>query len=116
MPTNRSYHDYLIKSLKDPVEAAGYLEIVLEDCTLEELRLAIGHVAEARLASFNDSHDDSQPLSSSEANSGASSEALQAILASKDSLDELALVQAIGKLGFQLSVTPMAVAQLQNVA
>jgi hypothetical protein len=112
MPTSRSYHDYLIKSLKDPVEAAGYLEVVLEDCTLEELRLAIGHVAEAQLASFDDSQDNSQPLPSSRANS----EALQAILASKDSLDELALVQAIGKLGFQLSVTPMTVTQLQNAA
>jgi hypothetical protein len=110
MPTSRSYHDYLIKSLKDPVEAAGYLEVVLEDCTLEELRLAIGHVAEARLASFDDSQGDSQP------HPFPSSEALQAILASKDSLDELALVQAIGKLGFQLSITPMAAAQLQNVA
>jgi hypothetical protein len=108
MPTSRSYHDYLIKSLKDPIEAAGYLEVVLEDCTLEELRLAIGHVAEARLASLDDSQDESQSF--------PSTEALQAILASKDSLDELDLVQAIGKLGFQLSVTPMAVAQLQNVA
>ena len=31
MPTNDSYHEYLIESLKDIEEVAGYIEIVLEE-------------------------------------------------------------------------------------
>jgi DNA-binding phage protein len=31
MPTYKSYHLYLIESLKDPAEATAYLDAVLED-------------------------------------------------------------------------------------
>ncbi|MGL5064400.1 MAG: DNA-binding protein [Microcoleus sp.] len=31
MPKNRSYHDYLIKSLKQPEEAAAYIQAILEE-------------------------------------------------------------------------------------
>jgi DNA-binding phage protein len=40
MSTSRSYHSYLIESLRDPQEAAAYLDAVLEDGTVEEVRLA----------------------------------------------------------------------------
>lgn len=48
MPTHKSYHSYLIESLKDPAEAAAYLDTVLEDGDLEHILLALKNVAEAR--------------------------------------------------------------------
>jgi probable addiction module antidote protein len=47
MKASRSYHDYLIKSLKDPREAAGYLNAALEDYEREAFLLALRNVAEA---------------------------------------------------------------------
>ena len=48
MQTHKSYHSYLIESLKDPTEAAAYLDAVLEDGNLEPILLALKNVAEAR--------------------------------------------------------------------
>ncbi len=48
MPTHKSYHAYLIESLKDPAEAAAYLDAVLEDGDREYILLALKNVAEAR--------------------------------------------------------------------
>lgn len=48
MPIYKSYHSYLIESLKDPAEAAAYLDAVLEDDDLEHILLALKNVAEAR--------------------------------------------------------------------
>jgi DNA-binding phage protein len=44
-----SYHDFLIESLKDPEEAAGYLEAIMEEKDPEPLLLkqALANVAEA---------------------------------------------------------------------
>ena len=42
------YHDELIKALKDPQEAAGYLNAVLEDGDPEMFLIALKNVAEAR--------------------------------------------------------------------
>ena len=53
MPTHKSYHSYLIESLKDPVEAAAYLDAVLEDGDLEHILLALKNVAEARKSLIN---------------------------------------------------------------
>jgi DNA-binding phage protein len=49
MLTHKSYHSYLIKSLKNPAEAAAYLDAVLEDDDLEHISLALKNVVEARL-------------------------------------------------------------------
>ncbi|MFQ4135114.1 DNA-binding protein [Nodosilinea sp. PGN35] len=59
MPAYKSYHSYLIESLKDPAEAAAYLDAVLEDGELEPILLALKNVAEARrsLASSHNEHD-----------------------------------------------------------
>ena len=48
-PTSDSYHDYLIKSLRDPEEAAAYIEAILEEIDPEPelLGKALGNVAEA---------------------------------------------------------------------
>jgi DNA-binding phage protein len=48
MPTYKSYHSYLIESVKDPMEAAAYLDAVLEDGDLEHILLALKNVAEAQ--------------------------------------------------------------------
>jgi len=48
MSTYKSYHSYLINSLKDPAEAAAYLDAVFEDGDKEHILLALKNVAEAR--------------------------------------------------------------------
>jgi DNA-binding phage protein len=48
MTTHRSYKFYLIESLKDPAEAAAYLDAVLDDGNLEHIVLALKNVAESR--------------------------------------------------------------------
>jgi DNA-binding phage protein len=48
MTTPKSYKSYLIESLKDPAEAAAYLDAVLEDGDLEHIVLALTNVAKAR--------------------------------------------------------------------
>lgn len=92
MPTSRSYQAYLIESLKDPEEAAAYLEAVLEDGSEEEVLLALRDVAEARLAAVNSDRGDS--------------ETIQQILSSPEHLDMMTLLRMLGELGFKLSVTP----------
>lgn len=42
------YEDWLIKSLKDPKEAAAYLEAAIEDGDRAVLMLALRHVAQAQ--------------------------------------------------------------------
>lgn len=46
-PRNVSYQDYLIESLKDPVEAAAYVEAVLETEDPAALLVALRQVAKA---------------------------------------------------------------------
>ncbi len=50
MSTYKSYHSYLINSLKDPAEAAAYLDAVLEDGDRDHILLALKNVAEARMS------------------------------------------------------------------
>ncbi len=48
MPIHKPYHNYLIDSLKDPLEAAAYLDAALEDGDMDYLLLALKNVAEAQ--------------------------------------------------------------------
>ena len=59
MPAYKSYHSYLIESLKNPAEAAAYLDAVFEDGEFEPMLLALKNVAEARrsIASIPDESD-----------------------------------------------------------
>jgi DNA-binding phage protein len=57
MKIRKSYKPYLIKSLKDPAEAAAYLDIVLEDGDLEHIVLALKNVAEARRNRVDNSNE-----------------------------------------------------------
>lgn len=47
MPKSIDYHDYLIKSLKDPIEAAGYLNAALGDDDIDGFLEALRNVVEA---------------------------------------------------------------------
>lgn len=55
MSTYKSYHSYLIESLRDPLEAAAYLDAVLEDGDFEHILLALKNVAEAQQDLTNNS-------------------------------------------------------------
>lgn len=94
MPTSRSYHDYLIESLKDPEEAAAYLDAVLEDGNLDELGLALNNVAEAQLALLNNPQ------------SGFSTDVTEQNLSQHSHLDLFMLLKTLDELGFKLSVKP----------
>jgi probable addiction module antidote protein len=48
MPTSVSYHDHLIRSLKKPKQAEGYLNAALEDGDPRVFLVALRNVAEAR--------------------------------------------------------------------
>ena len=48
MPRSISYHEELIEALKDPLEAAPYIEVVLEEGDPKMLRIALKNVIEAR--------------------------------------------------------------------
>jgi DNA-binding phage protein len=92
MPTSRSYHSYLIESLKDPQEAAAYLDAVLEDGTFEELSLAVRNVAEARIALLGDNRAVSEQ------------QAIQQLLS--EPINNLStLLKIVNNLGFKISVT-----------
>jgi DNA-binding phage protein len=48
IPRSASYHEELIKDLKDPLEAAFYIEVVLEEGDPKMLRKALKNVIEAQ--------------------------------------------------------------------
>ncbi|MEH2369710.1 helix-turn-helix domain-containing transcriptional regulator [Nostoc sp.] len=48
MPKSTSYHEKLIEGLKDPLEAAAYIEIVLEEGDPKMLSKALKNVIEAK--------------------------------------------------------------------
>lgn len=48
MPRSKSYQEELIESLKDPIEAAAYLNAALEDEDPEVFLLALRDVVEGR--------------------------------------------------------------------
>ena len=46
-PRDASYDDYIVKSMKDPAEAAAYIEAVMELDDPAALLVALRHVAKA---------------------------------------------------------------------
>ncbi|NMM13198.1 MAG: putative addiction module antidote protein [Rhodoferax sp.] len=46
-PRDASYDDYMVKTMKDPVEAAAYIEAVMEMDDPAALLVALRHVANA---------------------------------------------------------------------
>ena len=96
--TSRSYHEYLISSLKDPQEAAGYIEVFLE---LEEegrepelLRSALKDVMEARVQMNNLSEEAKLHY-----------EKLDKILLETGGSEIYSLIEFLDALGFRMAIT-----------
>jgi DNA-binding phage protein len=94
MPTSRSYRSYLIESLKDPQEAAAYLDAVLDDGSFEEVRLALTNVVEAQISMLEDT-----PLVSHR-------RAIYETLSQQSQLDFSTLLKILSELGFRISIAP----------
>jgi DNA-binding phage protein len=94
MPTYKSYHSYLIESLKDPLEAAAYLDAVIEDGDFEHILLALKNVAEAQQNISNNSKSDKLSLD------------LPSQLFPNQPISELiTIAKLLNQLGLKLSVT-----------
>jgi DNA-binding phage protein len=94
MPTSSSYHSYLVESLKDPQEAAAYLEVILEDGSFEEVRLALRDVVEAQISAS----DDSQAV--------LHLKETYKTLSQESHLEFSTLLTVIGELGFKFTISP----------
>jgi len=92
MPTTRSYQSYLIESLKDPQEAAAYLDVVLEDGSVEEVRLALRNITEAHM------------LVPGNAQLVAHHKAIYDRLTQQTQLDISTLLMVLHELGFKMSI------------
>ncbi|MEB3282090.1 MAG: transcriptional regulator [Lyngbya sp.] len=95
VPTSDSYHDYLIESLKDSEEAAGYIEVALEEACDEPylLRKVLKNVMEARMKMNNLSESAKQNY-----------EKLDQALAESGGSEIFTFVELLNALGFELSV------------
>jgi DNA-binding phage protein len=94
--TSRSYHDFLIESLKLPEGAAGYLEAILEEKDPEPglLPSAIDNLVEA--------HSDVNAISDETKHRY---EKLSAILGTSGGAEIYALIDFLESLGLMLSIT-----------
>ncbi len=86
------YHKNLIKDLKNPAEAAAYLEVALEEGNKEEFLLALRNVAEAI------------GISELSKKSNIDTEALYKILSEKENLQLYTFVSLLKNMGLRLSV------------
>ena len=48
MTNSKSYHSFLIESLRDPMEASAYIDAVLEEADPQHIMLALKNVVEAQ--------------------------------------------------------------------
>lgn len=98
-PTSRSYHDYLISSLKDPEHATAYLETFLE---LDEegrepeiLRSALKDIIDARLLLNNLSEAAKQHY-----------ELLDKLLSENAGNEIYTLIEFLDALGYRIALVP----------
>ena len=94
MEKSRPYQDYLIETLANPLEAAGYLNAALEDGDKELFLLALRNVAEARLGG----------MSKLAAASGLNRESLYRMLSGKGNPELKSLDRLLHALGLKLAV------------
>lgn len=97
VPTSRSYYEFLIESLKNREEAAGYIEVVLEEGGDQPilLRKAIRNVVEA--------WEKCDRLSES---TKQLHEKLDRMLTESNATGIYTFIQLLNELGFQLTITP----------
>ncbi len=94
MPTHKSYHSYLIESLKDPLEATAYLNIILEEGDLEHILLALKNVAETQ-----------QDLANHGNNHQFNWERYSQLFSNQEPIELLAIAALLNQLGLKLSLT-----------
>ncbi|MUG95388.1 transcriptional regulator [Scytonema sp. UIC 10036] len=98
-PASRSYLEYLISSLKDPQEAAGYIQTFLEleedGAGLEMLGSALKDVIDARLQANNLSETARQHY-----------EKLDKILAETGGAEIYTLIEFLNALGYRIALAP----------
>ena len=94
MPTYKSYHSYLIESLKDPLEAAAYLDAVLEDGDFEHILLALKNVAEAQ-----------QDITNNSKNKNLNLDINPQLLPKQQPSELMTIAKLLNQLGLKLSVT-----------
>lgn len=93
MPRSISYHEELITTLKDPLEAASYLEVVIEEGNPKMLLKALKNIIEAQ-GEINQSERVKQ-----------SYKKLKQILEEKGEIEFYCLSTLLDDLGLQLAVT-----------
>ncbi len=89
-----SYQEELIESLKDPLEAASYIEACLEEENSEVLKLALNDVVDSRHR-MNELSEDATALLAK----------LDELLSDKKGAEIYCLNALLDALGFQLTVT-----------
>ncbi|MEA5480499.1 transcriptional regulator [Pseudanabaena galeata UHCC 0370] len=94
MPTYKSYHSYLIESLKDPLEAAAYLDAVLEDGDFEHILLALKNVAEAQ-----------QDITNNSKNKKLNLDLNSQLFPNQQPSELMTIAKLLNQLGLKLSVT-----------
>lgn len=94
MSRSISYQEELIESLKDPLEAAPYIEACLEEENSEVLQLALNDVVESRHR-MNELSEDVTALLAK----------LNELLSKKKGSEIYCLSALLDALGFQLTVT-----------
>ncbi|MFN9890448.1 MAG: DNA-binding protein [Pseudanabaena sp.] len=94
MPTYKSYHSYLIESLKDPLEAAAYLDAVIEDGDFEHILLALKNVAEAQ-----------QDITNNSKNNKLNLDLNPQLLLNQQASELMTIAKLLNQLGLKLSVT-----------
>ena len=94
MPTYKSYHSYLIESLKDPLEAAAYLDAVIEDGDFEHILLALKNVAEAQ-----------QDITNNSKNNKLNLDLNPQLLLNQQPSELMTIAKLLNQLGLKLSVT-----------
>ena len=94
MPTYKSYHSYLIESLKDPLEAAAYLDAVLEDGDFEHILLALKNVAEAQ-----------QDVTNNSKNKKLNLDLNSQLFPNQQPSELMTIAKLLNQLGLKLSVT-----------
>lgn len=94
MPRSVSYHEGLVKHLQDPLEAASYIEVVLEEGDPKMLGKALKNVIEAQggIDQFPDQVKQSY-------------EQLDLMLSEQGEIEFYCLSKLLAALGLQLAVT-----------
>lgn len=93
MPASVSYHEYLIRSLKKPKRAEGYLNAALEDGDPRIFLIALRNVAEARGG-----------MGKTAAKSSLNRESLYRMLSKRGNPSLRSLGVLLSSLGFRLAV------------